>query len=116
MPDLPLWHSTRQFSTFSKVRRYRIDPVKQQKNLLESLASTQGVGPEEIAPVLKRWGEIEAADYRGKPLEGFFTHLTLTQELRCLIAALYCHRPTGKERTTQGNIGIVLRPEMPRVT
>jgi hypothetical protein len=53
--------------------------------------------PEEIAPVLERWGKVELKDYKGGDQEGYYTHLTLTEELRCLIASLYSQRsPTAK--------------------
>ena len=48
--------------------------------------------PEEIAHVLDRWSKVEPKNYKGEDEEGWFTHLSLRDELRCLIASLYSRR------------------------
>jgi hypothetical protein len=48
--------------------------------------------PEEIAHVLDRWSKVEPKNYKGEDEEGLFTHLSLRDELRCLIASLYSRR------------------------
>ncbi len=50
--------------------------------------------PNEISHVLKRWGEVEVKNYKGEEEKGWLTHLSLKEELRCLIAALYSQRST----------------------
>jgi hypothetical protein len=45
--------------------------------------------PETIKTALSRWAQLGDRGYEGKPVEGYFTALSLKDEFRCLIAALY---------------------------
>ena len=44
--------------------------------------------------MLDRWSKVEIKDYKGQEREGYYTHLPLREELRCLIAARYSRRST----------------------
>jgi hypothetical protein len=63
--------------------------------LLNALNPYHTTSPNEIADVLERWGKVELKDYKGEDEEGVFTHLSLREELRCLIASLYNRRSTS---------------------
>jgi hypothetical protein len=57
--------------------------------LLDQLDFQQVAQPEKIKTVLSRWAQLDDADHDGKPLEGYVTSLSLKDEFRCLVAALY---------------------------
>ena len=40
----------------------------------------------------REWGKVELKNYKGEEREGYYTHLPLREELRCLIASLYSRR------------------------
>jgi hypothetical protein len=56
--------------------------------LLDQLDFQQVARPETIKTALSRWAKLDDS-YEGKPLEGYLTSLSLKDEFRCLIAALY---------------------------
>jgi hypothetical protein len=91
-PDYGLMGINVAIFNFLEVAPVSVSSIGAAKFLLDSLVVTIGVSPKEISPVLKRWGEVEE---KGR---GLFTRLTETQELRCLIAALYCHRDPETEK------------------
>ena len=45
--------------------------------------------PASIKEVLTRWQSVELLNYKDEPEEGLFTNLTMKEEFRCLIGALY---------------------------
>jgi hypothetical protein len=50
----------------------------------------QACSPERIDHVLERWGGLKIGGYKeGQEMQGNLTHLPITQELPCYIAALY---------------------------
>jgi hypothetical protein len=61
--------------------------------LLDSLDPQHVLLPESIDTELDRWSSVQTAGFRGQPREGHFTVLTIVDEFRCLLAALY-----GKSR------------------
>jgi hypothetical protein len=60
--------------------------------LLSALDPAHTHDPEAIDHVLQRWSDVEFKDYKGEDQQGHFTHLTLKEEMRCLIAALFCRK------------------------
>jgi hypothetical protein len=57
--------------------------------LLDRLDPQHVASPERIDDVLARWNELDGRDHKGEPEEGLFTTLSLKDEFRCLIAAVY---------------------------
>ncbi|MDE2200733.1 MAG: hypothetical protein KGJ41_17115, partial [Rhodospirillales bacterium] len=64
------------------------------RSFLDALDPAYTTWPEEISDVLKRWGNVELKNYKGEEEEGWLTRLSMKEELRCLIAALYSKRST----------------------
>jgi hypothetical protein len=60
-------------------------------DLLDQLDFQQVAHPETLENVLSRWEKLDDRDSKGEPFEGYFTSLSLKDEFRCLIAALYAH-------------------------
>ena len=58
-------------------------------DLLDSLAPEQVATPEKIDHVLARWATLDDRMSDGKEIEGHYTSLSIKDEFRCLIAALY---------------------------
>ena len=59
-------------------------------DVLGRLVPGQVYRPERIDHVLDRWKRLKLSGYRqGQEMEGSFTGLSMTEELRCQIAALY---------------------------
>jgi hypothetical protein len=71
--------------------------------LLDQLDFQQVANPERIETALSRWAQLDDSGYEGKPLEGYFTSLSLKDEFRCLIAALYGRTWSNKKLAVQGN-------------
>jgi hypothetical protein len=65
--------------------------------LLDQLDFQQVAHPETIEAVLSRWGKLD-----GK-MEGYFTSLSLKDEFRCLIAALYGTTFSNNKSAVQGS-------------
>jgi hypothetical protein len=57
--------------------------------LLDSVAPEQVATPDEIGQVLTRWATLDDRMSDGKVSEGYHTSLSLKDEFRCLVAALY---------------------------
>jgi hypothetical protein len=58
-------------------------------DLLNTLAPEQVATPEKIDHVLARWAALDDRGHDGKAIEGHITSLSIKDEFRCLIAALY---------------------------
>jgi hypothetical protein len=70
--------------------------------LLDQLDFQQVAHPETIEPVLSRWAKLDDK-FDGKPSEGYFTSLSIKDEFRCLIAALYGTTWSNSRLTVQGS-------------
>jgi hypothetical protein len=71
--------------------------------LLDQLDFQQVAQPEKIKTVLSRWAQLDDADHNGKPLEGYLTSLSLKDEFRCLVAALYGRTWSNSKFAVQGS-------------
>jgi hypothetical protein len=71
--------------------------------LLDQLDFLQVAHPETIETALSRWAQLEDRGHDGKPLEGYFTSLSLKDEFRCLIAALYGRTWSNNKSAMQGS-------------
>ena len=58
-------------------------------DLLDNLAPQQVATPEKIDHVLARWATLDDRMSDGKVIEGYHTSLSIKDEFRCLVAALY---------------------------
>jgi hypothetical protein len=72
-------------------------------DLLDQLDFQQVAHPERIDNVLSRWAQLDDSVHEGKPLEGHFTSLSLKDEFRCLIAALYGCTFSNNKIAVQGS-------------
>jgi hypothetical protein len=71
--------------------------------LLDALDFQQVAHPETIENVLSRWAQLDDSGHKGEPLEGYCTSLSLKDEFRCLIAALYGSTWSNKRLAVQGS-------------
>jgi hypothetical protein len=71
--------------------------------LLDALDFLHVAHPERIDTVLARWAKLDDSGYKGDPLEGNFTSLSLKDEFRCLIASLYGRTFSNTYLTVQGS-------------
>jgi rRNA-processing protein FCF1 len=71
--------------------------------LLDQLDFQQVARPETIKTALSRWAQLDDRGYEGKPVEGYFTSLSLKDEFRCLIAALYGRTWSDHKLAVQGS-------------
>jgi hypothetical protein len=72
-------------------------------DLLDALNFRQVAHPENIQGVLARWSQLDDRDHKGEPLEGYFTLLSLKDEFRCLVAALYGRTWSNSRLAVQGS-------------
>ncbi len=93
-PDLDLWNIQKAIFGFLETVPVTKHSVHTTRHFLNGLHPEHTTWPTEISHVLKRWGEIEINNYKGDEEEGWVTHLSMKEELRCLIAALYSRRST----------------------
>src|SRR5262249_29386617 len=70
--------------------------------LLDALDFQQVAHPEKIENALARWSQLDDSGYKGEPLEGYCTLLSLKDEFRCLMAALYGRTWSNKRLAVQG--------------
>jgi hypothetical protein len=70
--------------------------------LLDALDFQQVAHPEKVDTVLSRWAKLDDKGNE-KPIEGYFTLLSLKDEFRCLIAALYGRTFSNNRLTVQGS-------------
>jgi|SRR5579862_88257 len=57
--------------------------------LLDSLDPRNVFSPDKIDDAVERWGSVAVDDANGNPLQGYFTSVSLRDEFRCAVAALY---------------------------
>lgn len=94
-PDMNLWHIHKAIFEFLETASVTSHSAHAVLTLLWTLDPHHTCWPTEIAGVLERWGKAELKDYKGEDEEGWSTHLSLREELRCLIASLYSRRSTS---------------------
>jgi hypothetical protein len=70
--------------------------------LLDQLDFQQVAHPETIENVLARWAQLDDKGHDDKPIEGYFTSLSLKDEFRCLVASLYGRTYSNNKSTVQG--------------
>jgi hypothetical protein len=100
-PDM--WHYSVNRAIF---RLLEIAPVKKSwlfllYDLLDQLDFLHVAHPEKIDTTLSRWAQLDDK-FNGKPMEGYFTSLSLKDEFRCLIAALYGRTYSDQKFAVQG--------------
>jgi hypothetical protein len=71
--------------------------------LLDELDFEHVAHPETIETALSRWAQLDDSSHKGEPIEGYFTSLSLKDEFRCLIAALYGRTWSNKKLAVQGS-------------
>jgi hypothetical protein len=91
-PDLNLLRLHKAIFEFLETAPVTSHSVHAALTLLSALDPHHTSWPDEIAGVLERWSKVELKNYKGEEEEGRLTHLTLKEELRCLIASLYSRR------------------------
>ena len=94
-PDMSLWGIHKAIFEFLENAPVTPQSAHAVLSLLCTLDPHHTHSPEEIAHVLDRWSKVEPKNYKGEDEEGLFTHLSLRDELRCLIASLYSRRSTS---------------------
>jgi hypothetical protein len=100
-PDM--WHYSVNRAIF---RLLEIAPVERSwlhvlYALLDQLDFLHVAHPEKIDTALSRWAQLDDK-VEGKPIEGYFTSLSLKNEFRCLMAALYGCTWSNNNLTVQG--------------
>ena len=93
-PDMSLWGIHNAIFEFLENAPVTPQSAHAVLSLLCALDPHHTRSPEEVAHVLDRWSKIELKNYKGEDDEGWFTHVSLRDELRCLIASLYSRRRT----------------------
>jgi hypothetical protein len=101
-PDM--WHHSVNRAIF---RLLEIAPVEKSwlhvlYTLLDQLDFLHVAHPEKIDTVLSRWAKLDDK-VNEKPIEGYFTSLSLKDEFRCLIAALYGRTYSNQKLAVQGS-------------
>jgi hypothetical protein len=94
-PDLGLLRIHRTIFGFLETAPVSVLSAHTVIRLLGALDPQHTCWPEAIEHVLQRWSVVELKDYKEQPRQGYFTHLTLAEEMRCLIAALYGRKNTS---------------------
>ncbi len=72
-------------------------------SLLRRINPEHAYGGDSIDTELSRWSSVKREDYKGNPYPGLFTPLTLVDEFRCLVAAIYGKSIVNNEKTTHGS-------------
>jgi hypothetical protein len=93
-PDLGLWDIHKAIFAFLETASVTPHTAHAAIAVLSQLPSEHATWPDDISNVLDRWGKVEIKDYKDQEREGFYTHLPLREELRCLIASRYSRRST----------------------
>jgi hypothetical protein len=93
-PDMGLWDIHKAIFVFLESAPVTSHAAHAAIEVLSELHSDHATWPNDISNVLDRWGKVELKDYKGQEREGFYTHLSLREELRCLIAARYSRKST----------------------
>ena len=94
-PDLGLWRIQKAIFGFLETVPVTTHSAFAALDILNQLDTQHATWPDDIAHVLERWGKADLKDHKGEEREGHFTHLTLKEELRCLLAARYSRRSMG---------------------
>jgi len=94
-PDISLWGIHKAIFEFLENAPVTPHSAHAVLSLLCALDPHYTHSPGEIAHVLDRWSKIDLKNYKGEDDEGLFTHLSLRDELRCLVASLYSRRSTS---------------------
>jgi hypothetical protein len=94
-PDLNLFGIHTAIFTFLQTAPVTSHSARAALGLLSALDPEHTSWPDEIAGVLERWGKVELKNYKGEDEEGWSTHLSFREELRCLVASLYSRRSTS---------------------
>jgi hypothetical protein len=96
-PDTGFWRIHWAIFHFLETAPVTSQSVHATWQLLNTLEPKHCARREEISHVIDRWRRAEVKNYKGEPEEGRSTHLSLTEELTCLIGALYEHRTTSQK-------------------
>lgn len=68
-----------------------------------------------ITPILERWAHAPASEKKDASKEGDFTNLSMRDEFRCLVAAMYGHHFLGKDdKLASSNFSLNLEGEILR--
>jgi hypothetical protein len=94
-PDMGLWGIQKAIFGFLETVPVTSHSAFAALDVLNQLDTQHTTWPDDIAHVLERWGKAELKDYKDQEREGYFTHLPLKEELRCLLAARYSRRSTS---------------------
>jgi hypothetical protein len=90
-PDIG--HYAIQKAIFSMLEKapVSIHSLRTLYNLLDQLDSTQVFKPEapRLREVLRRWSALEVTNHKGETDEGYHTTLSIADEFRCIVAALF---------------------------
>jgi hypothetical protein len=73
--------------------------------LLDKLAPQQVATPEKIDHVLARWATLDDRHSDGKVIEAYHTSLSIKDEFRCLVAALYGRGFVNNAFVVHGSLG-----------
>ena len=95
-PDMGHYSIHRAIFHFLEIAPVTPHGVNAASVLLNALEPEHCARPDDILHVLTRWRQ---ANYKGDETEGWSTHLTLKEELVCLIGALYGHRNPSQKNT-----------------
>ena len=96
-PDLGLWRIQKAIFGFLETVPVTTHSAFAALDILNQLDTQHATWPDDIAHVLRDGGKPTSKTTRVKKREGHFTHLTLKEELRCLLAARYSRRSMGAE-------------------
>jgi hypothetical protein len=91
-PDLSLLHIHKAIFQFLEMAPVSVRSAYTVVHLLGALDPQHTCWPEAIEHVLQRWRAVE---FEWEPWRGHFSHLTLNDEMSCLIAALYGKKSTN---------------------
>lgn len=94
-PDMGLWDMHRAIFGFLETVPVSSHSAHAAIDLLTALDPEHTSWPGILENVLPRWSNVELKDHKGEDLEGLYTHLTLREELRCLIGALFTRKSTN---------------------
>lgn len=72
--------------------------------LLDQLDFQHVEHPETLDNVLPRWTQLDDKGHDDKPIEGYYTSLSLKDEFRCLVASLYGRKWSNDKFTVQGSL------------
>jgi len=104
-PDLEHWHIHKALFSLLETAPVTEHWVVGLTNVFETLnpAHVASVESGRIRDVLKRWEGVEVKDFKGELQAGYFSGLSMADEFRCLIAALYGRTYEDKKVGTYGS-------------